>query len=52
MTRIRMFLIIISFKTVYRFQESCMYNAKKYAKSWIVGQGYNPHITNWNVVEE
>jgi hypothetical protein len=45
------YIIKTNNKEIHRFTESCLYNAKKYAKSWLLSCGYNPQITKCQVME-
>ena len=43
---------IITNKKIHSFKESCLYNAKKYAKSWLITLGFNPKIIKYRVEKE
>ena len=36
---------------IIKFQDSCLYHAKKAAKSWLIAYGYNPKIITYTVTE-
>lgn len=37
--------------TKIKFQDTCLYNAKKAAKSWLIAYGFNPLIITYTIIE-
>jgi len=46
------YIILVYGREVYRFQDTCLYNAKKQTKSWLITLGYNPAIIHYNTIED